>query len=116
MHGEPHGASGAHMAERGEPGWLQGQALFPQALAITQTSTLREITDTWNESSGSFLPISERRRGPKGEPGERGPPGKEVCVSTGWRGRPGDGIIAQLATHSLFCSPRAPPASLENAA
>lgn len=67
------------MAWRG-PGWLQERSLFPQPLVITQTSALREIVETWDESSGSFLPLPDRRRGPKGDPGERGPPGKEVSV------------------------------------
>ncbi|KAJ8791924.1 hypothetical protein J1605_004149 [Eschrichtius robustus] len=44
-----------------------------------KTSALREIVESWEESSGSFLPVPERRRGPKGDPGERGPPGKEVA-------------------------------------
>jgi hypothetical protein len=68
---------------------------------------------TWDESSGSFLPVPERSRGPKGDPGERGPPGKEVnewCLHSRyfpWR---------QLYSyqHSFFCSSRAPSAFLEN--
>lgn len=54
---------------------------FPNPSIITQASSLREIVETWDESSGSFLPLPDRRRGPKGDPGERGPPGKEVSVS-----------------------------------
>lgn len=38
-----------------------------------QTSALREIMATWED----------RRGGPKGEPGERGAPGKEVCGCSG---------------------------------
>lgn len=52
----------------------------PAPLIAAQTSALREMVETWNEGSGSFLPTSERWRGPKGDPGERGPPGKEVCT------------------------------------
>lgn len=57
------------------------QTLFLCALTVPQVSALRDIVETWGESSGSFLPVPERRPGPKGDPGERGPPGKEV---SGW--------------------------------
>lgn len=84
----------------------------PPTAAVTQASALREIVETWDESSGSFLPVPDRRRGPKGDPGERGPPGKEVCAgcSVGgalWR--------VWLYSHQLplFCSSRDPSASLE---
>lgn len=56
----------------------QPQALLLGALTVPQVSALRDIVETWGESSGSFLPVPERRPGPKGDPGERGPPGKEV--------------------------------------
>ncbi|KAI4553692.1 hypothetical protein MJT46_015872 [Ovis ammon polii x Ovis aries] len=56
-----------------------------------KTSALREIVETWEESSGGFLPAPERRRGPKGDPGERGPPGKEGPIGfSGERGPKGD--------------------------
>lgn len=53
------------------------QWLFPPS----QISSLKELTGAYDGSSDSFLPVSERLRGPKGsrgEPGERGPPGREV--------------------------------------
>lgn len=53
-------------------------------LAVTQVSALREIVETWDESSGGFPPLPERWRGPKGHPGERGPQGKEVCAGCLW--------------------------------
>lgn len=74
--GEPHGPSNAPRA--GQGGCSCGLPLL--TLHVTQTSALREIVETWEESSGGFLPAPERRRGPKGDPGERGPPGKEVCA------------------------------------
>uniref|UniRef100_A0A8C7C5A1 Collagen alpha-1(VII) chain n=1 Tax=Neovison vison TaxID=452646 RepID=A0A8C7C5A1_NEOVI len=90
---------------RGDPGSVG------VTLAITQTSTLREITETWNESSGSFLPISERRRGPKGEPGERGPPGKEGPTGfSGERGLKGDrGDPGPQGPPGLALGERGPP-------
>lgn len=54
------------------------RGLSALSLAVYQPSALREIVESWDESSGGFLPIPERRRGPKGDPGERGPSGKEV--------------------------------------
>ncbi|KAB1264320.1 Collagen alpha-1 chain [Camelus dromedarius] len=63
---------------RGEPGSLPNVERLLENIGI-KTSALREIVETWDESSGSFLPVPERRRGPKGDPGERGPPGKEVA-------------------------------------
>ena len=76
--GGPHGTSNAPRAGQGMGGCSLGLPLL--TLHVTQTSALREIVETWEESSGGFLPTPERRRGPKGDPGERGPPGKEVCA------------------------------------
>lgn len=75
---EPHRTSNAPRACQGMHGCSRGLPLL--TLCVTQTSALREIVETWEESSGGFLPTPERRRGPKGDPGERGPPGKEVCA------------------------------------
>ncbi|KAB0396999.1 hypothetical protein E2I00_000581 [Balaenoptera physalus] len=63
---------------RGEPGSTANVERLLENIGI-KTSALREIVESWEESSGSFLPVPERRRGPKGDPGERGPPGKEVA-------------------------------------
>lgn len=59
----------------------QLQALLLWAFTVPQVSALRDIVETWDESSGGFLSVPERRPGPKGDPGERGPPGKEVSVA-----------------------------------
>lgn len=75
-------------------GGCRNRSHFSKLLAITQTSALREIVETWDESSGSFLPMPERRRGPKGDPGERGPPGKEVCVCLS------GGVLGTASWHS----------------
>lgn len=68
------------------------QALLLWTLPAPQVTALREIVDTWDESSGSFLPVSDRRPGPKGEPGERGPPGKEVR----YRGLPSGYVLPRV--------------------
>lgn len=47
----------------------------------SQVSSLKELTGAYDGSSDSFLLVSERLRGQKGsqgDPGERGPPGREV--------------------------------------
>ncbi|KAG8524017.1 Collagen alpha-1(VII) chain [Galemys pyrenaicus] len=64
---------------RGEPGAVGNVERLLENIGI-KASALREIVETWDESSGVFLPVPERRRGPKGDPGDRGPPGKEVRV------------------------------------
>ncbi|ELR46375.1 Collagen alpha-1(VII) chain [Bos mutus] len=75
---------------RGEPGSLVNAERLLENIGI-KTSALREIVETWEESSGGFLPTPERRRGPKGDPGERGPPGKEGPIGfSGERGPKGD--------------------------
>lgn len=80
-----------------------------QALATTQTSVLREMLRTWDESSSGFLPVPERQPGPKGDPGERGAPGKEVRA-----GRSVGALGCVSAAASSLVSCRAPLAFLEN--
>ncbi|KAM5291881.1 collagen alpha-1(VII) chain [Ctenodactylus gundi] len=75
---------------RGEPGSMVNVERSLETVGI-KASVLREIVETWDESSGSFLPVPERRRGPKGDPGEQGPPGKEGPIGfPGERGLKGD--------------------------
>uniref|UniRef100_A0A8C2VNE3 Collagen alpha-1(VII) chain n=1 Tax=Chinchilla lanigera TaxID=34839 RepID=A0A8C2VNE3_CHILA len=84
---------------RGEPGSVANVAQVLETAGI-KTSVLREIVETWDESSGSLLPVPDRRRGSKGDPGEQGPPGKEVsggCDGT-W---PVEGTSAQLPALAL---------------
>lgn len=83
-------------------------------LTAPQVSALREIVDTWDESSGSFLPVPERRPGPKGDPGDRGPPGKEVSdrLTAQWLSLV-EGTFLQPWASTLLL-PRAPSAFLEN--
>lgn len=73
----------------------------PAAPHAPQVSALREIVDTWGESSGS---LPERRQGPKGDPGDPGPPGKEVSDSWLLRRCPGggQGIFLQPQVFTLL--------------
>lgn len=82
----------------------QLQALLLWALTVPQVSALRDIVETWDE----------RRHGPKGDPGERGPPGKEV---SGWWLFGGDALWRPCSNrykHPPFSSHRAPLVFLEN--
>ncbi|XP_074201028.1 collagen alpha-1(VII) chain isoform X1 [Camelus bactrianus] len=95
---------------RGEPGSLPNVERLLENIGI-KTSALREIVETWDESSGSFLPVPERRRGPKGDPGERGPPGKEGPIGfSGDRGPKGDrGDPGPQGPPGLSLGERGPP-------
>ncbi|XP_036189535.1 collagen alpha-1(VII) chain isoform X2 [Myotis myotis] len=74
---------------RGEPGSGPNVERLLENIGI-KTSTLREMVETWHESSGQLLPGPERR-GPKGDPGEQGPPGKQGPIGfSGDRGLKGD--------------------------
>lgn len=74
----------------------------------SQVSALREIVDTWDESSGSFLPVPERRPGPKGDPGDRGPPGKEVSDCQMLSGCPWWKAHSYSHKHSTLLLPQGP--------
>uniref|UniRef100_A0A2K5RMZ7 Collagen alpha-1(VII) chain n=1 Tax=Cebus imitator TaxID=2715852 RepID=A0A2K5RMZ7_CEBIM len=95
---------------RGEPGSLPNVDRLLETAGI-KASALREIVETWDESSGSFLPVPERRRGPKGDPGERGPPGKEGPIGfPGERGLKGDrGDPGPQGPPGLALGERGPP-------
>ncbi|XP_045348801.1 collagen alpha-1(VII) chain isoform X4 [Leopardus geoffroyi] len=95
---------------RGEPGSVGNVERLLETIGI-KTSALREIVETWDESSGSFLPLPDRRRGPKGDPGERGPPGKEGPIGfSGERGLKGDrGDPGPQGPPGLALGERGPP-------
>ncbi|KAM9592964.1 LOW QUALITY PROTEIN: collagen alpha-1(VII) chain [Trichechus inunguis] len=95
---------------RGEPGSIANVERSLEAVGI-KMSALREIVETWDESSGSFLPVPERLRGPKGEPGERGPLGKEGPIGfPGERGLKGDhGDPGPQGPPGLALGERGPP-------
>ncbi|KAM5154438.1 collagen alpha-1(VII) chain [Callospermophilus lateralis] len=95
---------------RGEPGSVPNVERFLETVGI-KTSALREIVESWDESSGGFLPMTERRRGPKGDPGERGPPGKEGSIGfPGERGLKGDrGDPGPQGPPGLALGERGPP-------
>ncbi|GAB5568040.1 collagen alpha-1(VII) chain isoform X3 [Prionailurus iriomotensis] len=95
---------------RGEPGSVGNVERLLEMIGI-KTSALREIVETWDESSGSFLPLPDRRRGPKGDPGERGPPGKEGPIGfSGERGLKGDrGDPGPQGPPGLALGERGPP-------
>ncbi|MBZ3877345.1 Collagen alpha-1(VII) chain, partial [Sciurus carolinensis] len=95
---------------RGEPGSIQNVERLLETVGI-KTSALREIVESWDESSGGFLPMTERRRGPKGDPGERGPPGKEGSIGfPGERGLKGDrGDPGPQGPPGLALGERGPP-------
>uniref|UniRef100_H0W5D3 Collagen alpha-1(VII) chain n=1 Tax=Cavia porcellus TaxID=10141 RepID=H0W5D3_CAVPO len=85
---------------RGEPGSVN-----------PATSVLREIVETWDESSGSLLPMPDRCRGSKGDPGQQGPPGKEGPIGfPGERGLKGDrGDPGPQGPPGLALAERGPP-------
>uniref|UniRef100_A0A2K5F6Q4 Collagen alpha-1(VII) chain n=1 Tax=Aotus nancymaae TaxID=37293 RepID=A0A2K5F6Q4_AOTNA len=95
---------------RGEPGSPPNVERLLETAGI-KASALREIVETWDESSGSFLPVPERRRGPKGDPGERGSPGKEGPIGfPGERGLKGDrGDPGPQGPPGLALGERGPP-------
>ncbi|XP_011888962.1 PREDICTED: collagen alpha-1(VII) chain isoform X5 [Cercocebus atys] len=95
---------------RGEPGSVPNVDRLLETVGI-KVSALREIVETWDESSGSFLPVPERRRGPKGDPGERGSPGKEGPIGfPGERGLKGDrGDPGPQGPPGLALGERGPP-------
>nr|XP_037859910.1 collagen alpha-1(VII) chain isoform X4 [Chlorocebus sabaeus] len=95
---------------RGEPGSVPNVDRLLETAGI-KVSALREIVETWDESSGSFLPVPERRRGPKGDPGERGSPGKEGPIGfPGERGLKGDrGDPGPQGPPGLALGERGPP-------
>ncbi|XP_021542616.1 collagen alpha-1(VII) chain [Neomonachus schauinslandi] len=95
---------------RGDPGSVGNVERLLETIGI-KTSALREIVESWEESSGSFLPMPDRRRGPKGEPGERGPPGKEGPIGfSGERGLKGDrGDPGPQGPPGLALGERGPP-------
>nr|XP_055238312.1 collagen alpha-1(VII) chain isoform X2 [Gorilla gorilla gorilla] len=95
---------------RGEPGSVPNVDRLLETAGI-KASALREIVETWDESSGSFLPVPERRRGPKGDSGERGPPGKEGPIGfPGERGLKGDrGDPGPQGPPGLALGERGPP-------
>ncbi|TEA23988.1 hypothetical protein DBR06_SOUSAS21910072, partial [Sousa chinensis] len=95
---------------RGEPGSTANVERLLENIGI-KTSALREIVESWEESSGSFLPVPEQRRGPKGDPGERGPPGKEGPTGfSGERGLKGDrGDPGPQGPPGLAFGERGPP-------
>ncbi|PNJ31980.1 collagen alpha-1(VII) chain isoform X2 [Pongo abelii] len=95
---------------RGEPGSMPNVDRLLETAGI-KASALREIVETWDESSGSFLPVPERRRGPKGDSGERGPPGKEGPIGfPGERGLKGDrGDPGPQGPPGLALGERGPP-------
>ncbi|XP_016861177.1 collagen alpha-1(VII) chain isoform X1 [Homo sapiens] len=95
---------------RGEPGSVPNVDRLLETAGI-KASALREIVETWDESSGSFLPVPERRRGPKGDSGEQGPPGKEGPIGfPGERGLKGDrGDPGPQGPPGLALGERGPP-------
>ncbi|XP_006893082.1 PREDICTED: collagen alpha-1(VII) chain [Elephantulus edwardii] len=95
---------------RGEPGSTANVERSLEAVGI-KMSALREIVETWDESSGSFPSVIERRRGPKGEPGERGPLGKEGPIGLpGERGLKGErGDPGPQGPPGLALGERGPP-------
>ncbi|XP_052577398.1 collagen alpha-1(VII) chain [Peromyscus californicus insignis] len=95
---------------RGEPGSLPNAERLLETVGI-KVSALRDIVETWGESSGSLLPVPERRPGPKGDPGERGPPGKEGSIGfPGERGLKGDrGDPGPQGPPGLALGERGPP-------
>uniref|UniRef100_A0A2K6LVM1 Collagen alpha-1(VII) chain n=1 Tax=Rhinopithecus bieti TaxID=61621 RepID=A0A2K6LVM1_RHIBE len=95
---------------RGEPGSVPNVDRLLETAGI-KVSALREIVETWDESSGSFLPVPERRRGPKGDSGERGSPGKEGPIGfPGERGLKGDrGDPGPQGPPGLALGERGPP-------
>nr|XP_044992194.1 collagen alpha-1(VII) chain [Jaculus jaculus] len=95
---------------RGEPGSLPSVERLLETAGI-KASALREIVETWDESSGSLLPLAERHRGPKGSPGERGLPGKEGSIGfPGERGLKGDrGDPGPQGPPGLALGERGPP-------
>nr|XP_051707604.1 collagen alpha-1(VII) chain isoform X4 [Oryctolagus cuniculus] len=95
---------------RGEPGSMVNVERLLETAGI-KPSALREIVESWDESSGSFLPVPERRRGPKGDPGERGPAGKEGPIGfPGERGLKGDrGDPGPQGPPGLALGERGPP-------
>ncbi|XP_005075021.1 collagen alpha-1(VII) chain [Mesocricetus auratus] len=95
---------------RGEPGSLPSAERLLETAGI-KVSALRDIVESWGESSGSFLSVPERRPGPKGDPGERGPPGKEGSIGfPGERGLKGDrGDPGPQGPPGLALGERGPP-------
>ncbi|XP_075403413.1 collagen alpha-1(VII) chain [Tenrec ecaudatus] len=95
---------------RGEPGSLGNVERSLEAVGI-KVPVLREIVDIWDESSGSFPSGLERRRGPKGEPGDQGPLGKEGPIGfPGERGVKGDrGDPGPQGPPGLALGERGPP-------
>ncbi|XP_013201923.1 collagen alpha-1(VII) chain [Microtus ochrogaster] len=95
---------------RGEPGSLPNAERLLETAGI-KVSALRDIVETWDESSGGFLSVPERRPGPKGDPGERGPPGKEGSIGfPGERGLKGDrGDPGPQGPPGLALGERGPP-------
>ncbi|XP_048190837.1 LOW QUALITY PROTEIN: collagen alpha-1(VII) chain [Perognathus longimembris pacificus] len=92
---------------RGEPGGTVNAERLLETVGI-KASALREIVDTWDESSGSFLPVPERQRGPKGNPGL---PGKDGSIGfPGERGLKGDrGDPGPQGPPGLALGERGPP-------
>nr|XP_023415873.1 collagen alpha-1(VII) chain isoform X8 [Cavia porcellus] len=97
---------------RGEPGSVNPANVdrILETVGI-KTSVLREIVETWDESSGSLLPMPDRCRGSKGDPGQQGPPGKEGPIGfPGERGLKGDrGDPGPQGPPGLALAERGPP-------
>ncbi|XP_038627650.1 collagen alpha-1(VII) chain [Tachyglossus aculeatus] len=78
---------------RGEPGTVPNVERSLESIGI-KISALREMVESFEESSGGFPSTPDRRRGlkgDKGEPGERGAVGKEGTMGfPGERGLKGD--------------------------